>query len=187
MTARRSFSGRFVLRLRPGLHEVLHGAARRAGLSLNEYCVRKLAAPSPPPEDPGALAAVEAAGRVAGERLLGVVAFGSWARGQAGPDSDVDLLVVLEEGLPVTRELYRRWDLEPLEWNGHAVEPHFVHLPPVGRPGLGVWAEAAIDGLVLFERGFQVSRRLAAVRSEIAGGRIRRRTVHGQPYWVEAA
>jgi predicted nucleotidyltransferase len=32
-----------------------------------------------------------------GERLRGVVLYGSEARGEAGPDSDVDLLVLLDE------------------------------------------------------------------------------------------
>lgn len=97
----------------PGLHGALRAAAGAEGVSLNEYCTRKLATP-------GAIAD------------------------------------------PVT-------------------------LPPAGRRVLGVWAEAAIDGVVLFERSLEVSRRLAGVRREIADGRIRRRTVHGQPYWVEAA
>jgi predicted nucleotidyltransferase len=32
-----------------------------------------------------------------GDRLRGVLLFGSWARGDAGPESDIDLLVVLDE------------------------------------------------------------------------------------------
>ena len=36
-------SGRFVLRIDPGLHGALRKAARAAGVSLNEYCARKLA------------------------------------------------------------------------------------------------------------------------------------------------
>ncbi len=32
-----------------------------------------------------------------GERLRDVLLFGSWARGDAHPESDVDLLVVLDE------------------------------------------------------------------------------------------
>jgi predicted nucleotidyltransferase len=184
---KKSFSGRCLLRLPPELHGSLHGAAAAAGLSFNEYCVRKLASPSPPLADAGAIAAVNAAARVAGDRLVGLVAFGSWARGEEGPDSDVDLLVVLGEELRVTRALYRRWDAEPLLWDGRRVEPHFVHLPPADQLAGGVWAEAAIDGLVLFERSLEVSRRLARVRSDVARGRIRRRQVHGQPYWVGAA
>lgn len=187
MLRTKTFSGRFVLRLPPSLHGALAGAADAAGLSLNEYCARKLASPCPPLDVPDAVAAVTAAARVGGEVLLGVVAFGSWARGDEGPGSDVDLLVVLAGGTPLTRDLYRRWDEEPLRWNGRPVEPHFVRLPPAERRATGVWAEAAVDGIVLFERSLRVSRRLAAIRAEIAAGRLQRREVHGQPYWVEAA
>ncbi len=181
------FSGRFLLRIESGLHASLRGAADAAGLSLNEYCARKLAAPGPPPGEIGALVSVQAAAEIAGKALLGVVAFGSWARAEQGPDSDVDVLIVLADTQPITRELYRRWDAAPRSWNDHPVEPHFVHLPPATRPGAGVWAEAAIDGIVLFERRMQVSRRLAGVRTEIAHGRIQRRHVAGHAYWVEAA
>ncbi|WP_369056003.1 nucleotidyltransferase family protein [Kineococcus terrestris] len=58
-----------------------------------------------------------------------VVLFGSWARGQAGPDSDVDLLVVRDDGVdpdgPWGRQVHR---------TGRAVEAltgnpvQFVHL-----------------------------------------------------------
>lgn len=181
------FSGRFLLRLPPGLHALLHRSAAGTGLSLNEYCARKLASPCPALEEAGAVAAVATASRVAGERLMGVVAFGSWARGEAGPGSDVDLLVVLDDEMRVSRDLYRRWDEDPPSWSGSPIEPHFVHLPPATRLAAGVWAEAAVDGLVLFDRSLHISRRLAGIRKDIAEGRIERRRVHGQPYWVEAA
>jgi hypothetical protein len=45
----------------------------------------------------------------------------------------------------------------------------------------------AVDGIVLFDRGFTLSRRLSSLRRDIVAGRIVRREVHGQPYWVEAA
>lgn len=176
-----------MLRLQPGLHGTLHGATKSTGLSLNEYSARKLASPTPPLTDPRVRTAVEAAARVGGERLLGVVAFGSWARQEQGRGSDIDLLVVLEETLPITRRLYPEWDEEPLSSNGHPVEPHFVHLLPADRLVLGLWAEVAIDGPVLFERDLQVSRRLGRVRDDIARGRILRREAHGHPYRVEAA
>ena len=47
MKARRktSASGRFVLRLTPELHAELQAAAKQSGVSLNEFCARKLSAP----------------------------------------------------------------------------------------------------------------------------------------------
>ncbi len=182
-----TMSGRFLLRIEPALHTALRRAADGAGLSLNEYCARKLASPSGSMADAGALAAVTRAASVAGEALAGVIGFGSWARAQMHADSDVDLLVVVDEGAQVTRELYRRWDAEPVSWDGRPVEPHFVSLPPADNVVAGIWAEAAIDGLVLFEREVAVSRRLARVRADIAAGRIIRRLIDGHPYWMEAA
>jgi hypothetical protein len=179
-------SGRFLLRLDRGLHALLRAAAAEAGLSLNDYCARRLAAPAPAAEVLGPAAAVVArAASLFGEELQGVVLFGSWARGEAVDASDVDLLVVLADTTALVRALYRRWDEQPIDWQRRDVEVHFAHLPRV-QVGIGsLWAEVALDGVVLFERGLIVSRRLAAVRREILAGRMSRRTTQGQPYWVE--
>jgi hypothetical protein len=184
----REASGRFVLRLPPGLHAALRRAAAEAGLSLNDYCTRKLSAPAGNlTAMAGATAAVARAAELFGEDLIAVVAFGSWARGEAIATSDVDVLVVVDAGAPLTRALYRRWDAAPLTWDGRPVEPHFVHLPEAGERPTGLWAEAAIDGLVIFERGTRVSGRLAELRRAVLAGRLVRRIVHGQPYWSEVA
>lgn len=181
-------SGRFVLRLDPGLHGALRHAAQEAGVSLNDYCVRKLAAPAGNPTAfGGATAVVARAAELFGDELLAAVAYGSWVRGEAVSSSDVDVLVVVDAGAPITRALYRRWDETPLLWEGRPVEPHFVHLRAPDTPTTGLWAEAAIDGIVLFERGTRVSARLAQARHDVLAGRLVRRVVHGQPYWTESA
>lgn len=181
-------SRRFLLRLPSGLHALLKAAAADAGVSLNDYCLRKLSAPV---GDLAALAgsadAVRHAASLFGERLIGVAAFGSWARRQATESSDLDLLVVVEDSVALTRELYRTWDASPVAWAGRRVEPHFVHLPEAGIVVAGVWAEVALDGIVLFEREFQVSLRLSEVRRDIVEGRIVRKVAHGQPYWARVA
>lgn len=181
-------SGRFLLRLDPGLHALVRAAAAEAGLSLNDYCARRLAASigEAPTVGPAAVC-VERAARLFGDRLLGVVLYGSWARGEAADDSDIDLLVVLDEEIPLRRELYRTWDDRPITWEGRRIEVHFAHLPKARRAPGGLWAEVALDGIVLFERALTVSRRLSAVRRAILAGQIVRRTAQGQPYWVEVA
>ena len=178
-------SGRFLLRLEPGLHAALRGAAAASGLSLNEYCARKLAAPV------GELAvfdaaagAVQRAAAVTGDALVGVVAFGSWARSELHDASDVDLLVVVDAGLALSRAIYTRWDEAPVVFNGRRAEPHFVTMPTGSVPAVGLWAEAAIDGIVLFARDHEIHARLSAVRRELVEGRVVRKTAHGQPYWV---
>lgn len=179
-------SGRFLLRIDPPLHAALRSEAAEAGVSLNELCARKLAVSRTAVAGPEAAAVERALGQV-GAGLLGLVAFGSWAREEATERSDVDLLVVVAREVPVVRDLYRAWDDEPLRWGGREVEPHFVHLPEPGGRVSGLWAEAALDGVVLYERGLAISRRLVEVRHRIVAGELTRRESYGQPYWVEVA
>jgi len=192
MNARRSSetraSGRFVLRIHPGLHAALRKAAADAGMSLNDYCARKLAAPVGNLTGyGGAVGTVERAAALFGESLIGVAAYGSWARGELSESSDVDVLVVLESRVALTRSMYRTWDEASIRWGGRIVEPHFVHLPSFRSTIAGLWAEVAVDGVVLFERGLRLSARLVRVRHQIVSGRIVRKVVHGQPYWSEVA
>ncbi len=176
-------SGRFVLRLPPALHAALRDAARRAGLSLNEYCVRALSAPGTDPAGPGAAIAARAV-TLFGPNLVGVLLYGSWARGEATAASDIDALVVLEASRPIARALYREWDRTPLEHDGHAIEVHFVSMPVSdGAPGT-VWLEAALDGIVVIDPDGRIARHLGRVRREIAAGARVRRRAHGQPYWT---
>jgi hypothetical protein len=176
-------SGRFLLRIDPGLHAALRKAADRAGLSLNEYCARKLAGGGVGLGDPG-WQAVERAAVVVGGALMGVAVYGSWARGEPMETSDVDVLVVVEPSTPITRGLYRQWDREPVRWEGRSVEPHFVHLPPPGQWPTGTWAEVALDGIVLLDRNLVLSRRLVEFRRRVLDGSMKRKEIHGQPYWV---
>lgn len=180
-------SGRFLLRIPPGLHEALRRAAQDAGLSLNEYCARKLAAPARAVQGP-AVDVVTRAAEQFGEDLVGVLVFGSWARGEATDTSDVDILIVVDPRVRVVRSLYRPWDEagEALTWNGCRLEIHLVNLPDTAEPPGSLWAEAALEGIVLYDRGFELARCLMAFRQGIAAGVVRRRSVQGQPYWVGA-
>lgn len=178
-------SGRFVIRMPPELHMALYEAARERGLSLNSYCVQQLAAAGlGPMAEHDATRLTARALAVATGGLCAVVLYGSWVRGRAMRASDVDALIVVEDRVPVNRELYRAWDAAPpVTWKGRRLDPHFVHLPTeVGASGL--WAEVALDGIVLVDRRWNVSAYLGRVRRAIAAGRLARHLVHGQPYWV---
>jgi hypothetical protein len=120
-----------------------------------------------------------------GEQLEGLVLFGSAARAETWEDSDVDLLVVLHRGAPITRELYSIWDAEIAPGSpNRRISPHFTALPGRARSAGGLWAEVALDGVILWDPRLRVARTLSLLRQEIAAGAIARRMAHGQPYWV---
>ena len=176
-------SGTFVLRLDPRLHGLLRRDARAAGLSLNDWCGRTLAAPGAGGfECAGVVLALRAR---LGDDLVGVVVYGSFARGELRAGSDVDLLVVLRADKPITRAVYREWDTAAADSTGREVDLHFVHLPPPEDRVSGSWAEAAVCGIVLYDRDLAVSRRLIGIRERIAAGRLVRRLAQGQPYWID--
>ena len=179
---------RVLLRLPRDLHRSLVKAAAAVGLSFNEFCVRRLSAPAPPDDASGVRALViNRAHAAVGDRLVGVVALGSWARGDAATGSDIDVLIVLASETLLTRDLYRTWDAVPLEFEGRLVDAHFARLPPPGAPPSALWCEAAVDGLVWYDRDGRIGHRLADVRRAIASGRVVRAFAHGQPYWKGAA
>jgi hypothetical protein len=165
----------------------LRAAARDAGLSLNDFCLQRLGAAAGVLQPPLLAPAVDSAVETAGADLLGVAAFGSWARRQPSDSSDIDILIVVESSFDLTRSAYRQLDERPLVIEGRSVESHIVRLPEPGAAITGVWAEVAIDGIVLFERGLRLSSHLAGVRRAILSGRMVRETLHGQPYWHEVA
>ena len=179
-------SGRFLLRMPPlPPHCPSTGAARAAGLSLNEYCVRRLASAGACHGDAAALLARASA--VAGNALNAIVLHGSWVRGEATAASDVDALIVVDQSVDLSRELYRLWDAEPVTWQGHPVDPHFIH-PAEDDTFSGLWAEVAVDGQVLFDRYGSLDKHLLRVppkRSRKAGSCGTSSTA--SPYWTEAA
>lgn len=180
---RSGHSGTFVLRLDPRLHGVLREDALAAGTSLNDWCGRTLAAPGAGGLDEAAEVVLAIRSKL-GTDLLGVIVYGSFARGELTSGSDVDLLVVLAAGVPITRSLYREWDGVVPTWQGREIDLHFVHLPDAAAQVSGSWAEAAVCGIMLYDRDLAVSRRLIEIRSRIAAGELVRRMAQGQPYWI---
>jgi predicted nucleotidyltransferase len=184
----RGASGRFLLRLDPGLHARLRGEARKRGRSLNRFCVEGLAAllaeASPVP---GIEPVVRRAVALFGDHLVAVAVYGSFARGEARAGSDVDILVVVEPSVSLVRRMYDSWDEEPATVDGLAAEPHFAHLPGEDDVAGGLWGEVALDGIVLHDPHLLLSRSLVRIRHDIVAGRLVRRTSHGQPYWVRGA
>jgi hypothetical protein len=185
MTNGHAASGRFLLRLPPPLHAQLAAAARARGISLNEHCVRSLGR-AEAGGDGLFSEAIALALTQLGPALVGAAVFGSWARGEAGPESDIDLLLVAGEAVKVERALYAPWDSIDLRVDGHAVEPHFVRLPAPGEAVSGLWAEVALDGAVVHDPTFALSRTLGTIRRRILAGDLVRRTAGGQSWWTAA-
>jgi len=120
-------------------------------------------------------------------QLEGVVLFGSAARGEMREGSDLDLLIVLRRAVRIARDLYSIWDAEiapPVEPHYPRTSPHFVALPSDPASAGGLWLEAALDGVILWDPQLRVARILRLLRQEIAHGSLVRKLAHGQPYWA---
>lgn len=188
MNGRRSFSGKFVIRVGPELHAQLTAEAAGLGISLNEHCVRRLREEQPA----GRFARLgltrrflESVMSAFPARPLAVVLFGSIARDEQSELSDIDLLVVFDEGVPIERALYRYFD-DRVDVSGfvHLPNPHLVSIPRDVSSCGGIWLEVAQEGVVLYEDGARVSSFLLEIRRAIAAGRFVRRVAHGHPYWA---
>jgi hypothetical protein len=191
-------SGRFVIRMPGTLHARLKQEAASTGQSLNQVCIAKLQAIGYPVADFGTKNAatdlifpdfLDAVVRRWSEELIGLILFGSAARGDATEDSDIDLLLVMKPEVKISRDLYRLWDRFCDEHrrtqNYDRISPHFASLPGSVRGAGGLWYETAIEGIVLWESHRQVSRFLESVRRAMGHGKIRRRMMHGSPYWIK--
>jgi len=173
------------LRLLRETHEKLRETARLQGLSLNELCARLIERGLNTGAGSSSLPRIiQWAKQEFGEDLIGVILFGSQARGDADDQSDTDVLVVLAQSVKVTRELYRKMDedLGASDLNGLSV--HFAGLPAYkSRPG-SLWLECSIDGRVLYDPRKQLTRLLQEIRDLVVSGRVVRGVSHGQGYWV---
>jgi hypothetical protein len=178
-------SGRFLLRLPRPLHARLAESARAQGVSLNEYCVRSLATAEAAAAGPFAAVVSEAIVQL-GPALVGIVVFGSFARGEAGVDSDVDVLIVVSEAVAVDRSLYAPWDRLELRIAGHPVEPHYAQLRAPGEALSGFWAEVALDGMAVYDPTLELTRELGRIRRAILSGALVRRSAAGHSWWSAA-
>ena len=193
------FSGKFVLRIPPEFHRELSLLADKSGSSLNQFCFEKIRNSLNPnskitseDQQPSFQAKIAEQLVKVGIPLVGMVMFGSAARGEARDSSDIDLLLVVEREIPLSRELYRIWDtcLPKLGMNHETVSkfsPQFVHLPGSPLEAGSLWFESAIEGLVLRDTEFRIGKFLSQVRLAILQGQIKRESSHGHNYWIKNA
>lgn len=187
----KSPSGKFVLRIPEKFHAFLQKEAIAKNISLNQHCNDRLLGGlgiSQPDFAAVLMNALFEALRIHGQDLEGIVLFGSWARGEQSEGSDIDLLIVLTQGMKIKRELYRKWEKAESHFSseslGSALEPSLVALPNPDQAFSGLWAEISIDGMILFDRSQKVRQTLCRVREAIADGTLRREKAHGQNYWI---
>jgi len=168
------------------LHRRLLSQSKAKKQSLNDLCLERLSIPNSLEGGSGAIARriLTTADQLFKDSLQGVVFYGSQARKEARKDSDWDFLVVVDEGIKLTRDIYRKWDDDWSHNSDPAIEVHFAQKPKSTALLTGFWCEIALDGIVLFERDFAISMHLIRIRHEIASGVISRHTVHGQSYWI---
>ena len=180
-------SGKFVLRILPALHAKIRSEASERGISLNEWCGRALEHyldyrhQGPVLRDPEN-EWVRHASAVVGDDLIGLVLFGSSARGEATANSDIDLLVVTAPTIPLRRRLYAAWDSNSSDLT---VNPHFVHVPDNVLSAGSLWYEVAIDGIILLEQRRQITDFLRKIRTAIADRTIERKDAYGHAYWIK--
>jgi predicted nucleotidyltransferase len=116
----------------------------------------------------------DALARGLGERLVGVVLFGSVARGEGSPTSDLDVLVVAE-GLP-GRFLERLRDLRalvPARLRGRTslvirTPDEFAEAFP------SLYLDIALDGIILHDRGGYMQGRLERIRALVGDAGLSR-------------
>lgn len=169
-------SGKFVLRLDPLLHKALKEEAKKLGESLNTLCLRKITQSAP------SLHSAVIGAIVAEFNPLGIILFGSAARGEARQSSDIDLLIVLDSSVPIHRSLYQRWDQALPKDSKYS--PQFVHRPLQEESIGSIWLESALEGEVLYDKEDLMKNELVQIRSKIAAGQYQRKTSHGQAYWI---
>ena len=177
-------SGRFVVRMPARTHAVLREEARKRRLSLNALVLERIGAHGPALDGRASGVDIAPILDAYGNRLAGVVLFGSAARGEQTEASDTDLLIVLKPGNAVTRGVYREWDRGVAGKLPHNVSPHVVEAPGDIEALGSLWLEIALEGRVLYDRDGSVGKALVRLRERIADGRAIRRWSHGHPYWV---
>jgi predicted nucleotidyltransferase len=116
-----------------------------------------------------------------GDDLDAVVLFGSRARGDAGADSDWDVLVIAD-GLP-DNPFHRRMLLKqrlPSEWRGALAL--VIYAPDeFSRHVSSLLLSIAEDGAILYDRDGLAAQRLGYLRKELrSSGVVRERTAAGE-------
>jgi predicted nucleotidyltransferase len=183
-------NSKLLIRLPASLHRELKARAAISQKTLNEFCLEGLRSNLSPSAAAISTIAEETAVILRSSlarKLEAILLFGSRAREDAWQGSDTDLLLCLPRGTQLNRDLYREWDALVDQSGGRmapSTSPHFAVLPDSVDQAGGLWFEVAIDGIMLWDRRFEVSRFLGQVRRFLLAGKAVRKATYGVPYWV---
>ena len=114
------------------------------------------------------------------DNFIGLLLFGSQARGDAHDTSDTDLLLVVSGAVKIDRSLYRLWDARLPE----NISIQIAHLPSVPREAGSLWLECAMDARILYDPSGRIANFLEQAKQYITSGNVVRCTTHGQGFWV---
>jgi predicted nucleotidyltransferase len=115
-----------------------------------------------------------------GEAFKGLLLFGSRARGDAHDTSDSDLLLVVDNEVRIERSLYRAWDQRLPD----QISLHISHLPQLAEDAGSLWLECALDARILSDPSGEIAALLSKIKEYITSGKVVRKVVHGQGFWV---
>lgn len=172
------------------IHKRLAQCAEGFHVSINELCLRFIRSglEGGSKDDPWwkkeGMGLVDLIRRRFGGDVVGIAAFGSQVSGTATASSDLDILIVLDAHIPLSRSFYSWWDEAVPQKNGGEINPQFVHLPKETKEAGGIWLEAALVLHIFWERGRKLSSFIARLKELISSDLVRRYWLNGQPYWV---
>jgi hypothetical protein len=172
---------RILLRLPARLHDAVKSRAEATQSSINSllesYIARGLQGAY---NDLAETQIISFARRDFGTSFLGLLLFGSQARGDAHDTSDTDILMVVDDSVTIDRALYRTWD----ERMPEHISLQIAHLPSAPRDAGSLWLECALDARILHDPTGRIADFFAQAKEYITSGCIVRRTIHGQGFWV---